>query len=370
MGRARGKTTMTIERHALFWFAVLIAFVVALRTLSPVLLPFVAGMTIAYFLNPLVDKLSSAGMPRILSTVLLLVLATAAMVAAFVLLLPPALEQGRSLLAAMPGEAERLKVLLEDTARSYLGEKFPEAQAAVNRGIAGLTDALPTLTGTIAQSLWSHGMAAFNFLSLMLVTPLVAFYALLDWPKILAKIDSWLPRSNADQIRSIARDIDSRVSAFIRGQGVVCLVLAAFYALALSALGLRYGLLVGLLTGLFSFVPFAGWAMGLITALGLAVVQYWPEVLPVLMVGGVFLAGQALDAALLSPQIVGSKIGLHPVWLIFSLLVFSYLFGFLGLLVAVPVAAAIGVLVRFALDTYMHSSVYRGEPQDKSGAKV
>lgn len=203
-------------------------------------------------------------------------------------------------------------------------------------------------------------MAAFNFLSLMLVTPLVAFYALLDWPKLLAKVDSWLPRANAGQIRMLAHEIDQRVSAFIRGQGVVCLVLAAFYAACLSALGLRYGLLVGLLTGLFSFIPFAGWAMGLLTATGLAIVQYWPLVTPILMVIGVFLAGQALDASLLSPQIVGSKIGLHPVWLIFSLLVFSYLFGFLGLLVAVPVAAAIGVLVRFALETYMRSSMYRG----------
>ncbi|MEQ1717019.1 MAG: AI-2E family transporter [Hyphomicrobium sp.] len=351
---------MQLERHGLFWLAIAIAFLLALRLLSPVLLPFVAGLTIAYFLNPIVDRLSNAGLPRVLSTVLLLLLATAAVVAAIVLLAPPAVEQARGLVSAMPGEAERLKTLLEQTARAQLGDRFPEAQAAVNRAIAGMTDALPALVTTALQSIWSSGTAAFNFLSLMLVTPLVAFYALLDWPKIVAKVDSWLPRSNAGQIRGIAHAIDDRVSAFIRGQGVVCLVLAAFYALALSALGLRYGLLVGLLTGIFSFVPFAGWAMGLIVALGLAVVQYWPEVMPILMVGGVFLAGQALDAALLSPQIVGSKIGLHPVWLIFSLLVFSYLFGFLGLLVAVPVAAAIGVLVRFALDTYMKSSVYHG----------
>lgn len=350
-----------MQRHVLFWIVVGILVLAALQVLAPVLLPFVAGMVIAYFLNPVVDKLSSLGIPRVLSTVLLLLLAATGLVFAFVVLLPPAIEQGRGLLSAMPSEAERLRGVLEAAARDALGDSFPQAQEAANKAIAGITDAIPSLAGTIAQSLWSGGMAAFNFLSLMLITPLVAFYALLDWPKILAKVDSWLPRSNADQIRGLAREIDSRVSAFIRGQGVVCMVLAAYYALALSALGLRYGFLVGLLTGLFSFIPFAGWAMGLITATGLAIVQYWPEMLPILFVVGVFLGGQALDAALLSPQIVGSKIGLHPVWLIFSLLVFSYLFGFLGLLVAVPVAAAIGVLVRFGLETYMKSSVYRGD---------
>ena len=349
-----------MQRNVLFWLAVAAVFLVALSVLSPVLLPFVAGLVIAYFLNPVVDRLSGAGLPRVVSTVLLLLVTTAAVGLAVFMLLPPAIEQGRLLLEAMPSEAERLRGLLESSARDYLGDRYPQAQESVNRAIAGMTDALPALAGTIAQSLWSQGMAAFNFLSLMLVTPLVAFYALLDWPKLLVKVDSWLPRSNAGQIRMLAREIDQRVSAFIRGQGVVCLVLAAFYAACLSALGLRYGLLVGLLTGLFSFIPFAGWAMGLLTATGLAIVQHWPQITPILMVAGVFLAGQALDASLLSPQIVGSKIGLHPVWLIFSLLVFSYLFGFLGLLVAVPVAAAIGVLVRFALETYMRSSMYRG----------
>lgn len=352
---------MHLERHVLFWLAATAALLLALTTLSPVLLPFVVGMVIAYFLNPIVDKMWNLGIPRGLTTVFLLLLAATLLVGAFVFLLPPAIEQGRELVAAMPAQAERLKTVIETAARDQLGDRYPDAQAAMKKAIAGVTDALPGLATTIAQSLWSQGAAAFSFLSLILVTPLVAFYLLLDWPKIIAKLDSWVPRANADQVRGIAREIDMRVSAFIRGQGVVCLILAAFYAMALSALGLRYGLLVGLLTGLFSFVPFAGWALGLLTALGLAVVQHWPEYMPILAVAGVFLAGQVLDAALLGPQIIGSKIGLHPVWLIFSLLVFSYLFGFLGLLVAVPVAAAIGVLVRFLLETYMSSSVYRGQ---------
>ncbi|MGQ0458052.1 MAG: AI-2E family transporter, partial [Hyphomicrobium sp.] len=214
---------------------------------------------------------------------------------------------------------------------------------------------------SLAQSIWEQGTAAFRFLDLMLVTPQVYFYALLDWPKLVAKIDSWLPRESAPRIRGLALEIDERVSAFIRGQGAVCLALAVYYAAALSFVGLRYGLLVGLATGLLSFIPFAGWALGMITATALAVIQFWPDAWQVLIVPAIFLAGQALDAAILGPKIVGSKVGLHPVWLIFALLTFSYLFGFLGLLVAVPVAAAIGVLVRAGLQTYLQSSLYRGE---------
>jgi predicted PurR-regulated permease PerM len=177
---------------------------------------------------------------------------------------------------------------------------------------------------------------------------------------MLAKIDGWLPRDHASSVRALASEMNEAVSAFVRGQGTVCLILGAFYALSLSLIGLNYGLLVGLATGLFAFVPFVGWALGLITALTLAMAQFWPGMTEPLLVVGVFAAGQALDAGFLSPNIVGSKIGLHPVWLIFSLFAFSYLFGFVGTLVAVPVAAALAVLIRFALTAYLESPVYRG----------
>ncbi len=351
---------MQFERHALFWLAAAILLAFLLRLLAPVLLPFVIGLTLAYFLNPMVDALSALKIPRWLSAAILLLVSVCLIIAAFVFLVPVLAQQTASLIEVLPGEMQRFRATIEGMARERLGVRFPEAEQAVARGLSSITDALPGLATSIAQSLWSQGTAAFNFFSLMLVTPLVFFYALLDWPKLLAKVDSWLPRDNAEQIRAVASDIDSRVSAFIRGQGAVCLILAVLYAVALSALGLRYGLLVGILTGLLSFIPFAGWALGLITATALAVVQFWPDLTAVLLVPGVFLAGQVLDAAFLSPKVIGSKIGLHPVWLIFALLTFSYLFGFLGLLVAVPVAAAIGVLVRFGLQSYLGSSVYQG----------
>jgi predicted PurR-regulated permease PerM len=356
---------MQFERHALFWLVAAVVVAAVLHVLAPVLLPFVVGLTLAYFLNPLVDGLSALRIPRWLSATIILLMSICLVTAAVVFLLPVLAQQTESLAATLPAELTRLKGLLEGMVRERLGARFPEAEAAVSRGLTSLQDALPGFATSIVQALWSQGTAAFNLFTLMLVTPLVFFYALVDWPRMVAKIDSWLPRRSAPQIRALFGEIDNRVSAFIRGQGTVCLVLAMFYAAALSFLGLRYGLLIGLLTGLLSFIPFAGWALGLITATVLAAVQYWPDVTSVMLVPAVFLAGQALDAAVLSPQIVGSKIGLHPVWLIFALLTFSYLFGFLGLLVAVPVAAAIGVLVRFGLQSYLGSSVYHGHDSAK-----
>ncbi len=357
---------MQLERHVLFWVVAALAAVLILNFLAPVLLPFVIGLTLAYFLNPVVDAIGRLGVPRWASAVLILALALLLIAAAAVFLLPVLAQQATSLAEAAPGELTRLRGLIETAARERLGERYPEAEASVRHWLDSVQNSLPEFAAGAAGMLWTQGSAAFSFLSVVLITPVVFFYALLDWPKLIRKVDSWLPRDNAPQIRALAAEIDDRVSAFIRGQGVVCIVLALFYAMALSAIGLRYGLLVGLLTGFASFIPFVGWALGTITATTLAVIQYWPEALQVLLVFSVFLAGQALDAGFLSPTIVGSKIGLHPVWMIFALLAFSYLFGFLGLLVAVPVSAAIGVLVRFGLRSYLASPVYQG----REGAKV
>ena len=280
-----------------------------------------------------------------------------ALVALLVFVVPLLLTQAQEFAVSLPEEIARLRSLLEGWARVRLGTHYPEFQTGIERASQAISDNWASVAGVLASSLWSQGLALFNFLSLMLVTPLVVFYVLIDWNRMLAKIDSWLPREHAATIRRLAADINDAVSAFIRGQGTVCLVLALYYAMALSAAGLRYGLLVGLGTGLMSFVPFVGWALGLITATTIATVQFWPEVAPILIVVGIFAGAQVLDAGFLSPYIVGSKIGLHPVWLIFSLFVFSYLFGFVGVLVAVPIAAAIGVLVRFALKVYLESDV-------------
>jgi predicted PurR-regulated permease PerM len=351
---------MRVERQVLFWGAALLVLVVAIGVLRDILLPFVAGATLAYFLNPLADRLTRLGLRRSWGSLLIVALGAVVLVALLVFVVPLLFAQMQQLAIALPGELERLKALLEASARERLGSSFPEFEAALQRASRALAENWGGLIAWAAQSLWDRSLALFNFLSLLLVTPLVVFYLLVDWHPMLAKIDRWLPRDHAPVIRRLGNDVNDAVSAFIRGQGTVCLILGVFYAATLSAAGLKYGLLVGLATGVLAFIPFVGWALGLITATVLAAVQFWPDLVPMVIVVGIFLAGQALDAAVLSPRIVGSKIGLHPVWLIFSLFVFSYLFGFVGALVAVPVAAAMGVLVRFALDLYLASAVYQG----------
>jgi predicted PurR-regulated permease PerM len=351
---------MRVERQVLFWLGAAVVLILLIGLLRPILLPFVAGVVIAYFLNPAADRLTSWGIPRPIAAILIVAAFLCAIIAALVFVVPLLMTQAQQLAVTLPEEIARARGLLETWARAHLGNHYPEFETGIDHVSQAISDNWASVAGTLASSLWSQGLALFNFVSLMLVTPLVVFYVLMDWHRLLAKIDSWLPREHATTLRRLASDINDAVSAFIRGQGTVCFVLAIYYSVALSAAGLRYGLLVGLATGLMSFVPFVGWALGLITATMIATVQFWPEVTPILIVIGIFAGAQVLDAGFLSPNIVGQKIGLHPVWLIFSLFVFSYLFGFVGVLVAVPIAAAIGVIVRFGLNAYLESDLYRG----------
>jgi len=219
--------------------------------------------------------------------------------------------------------------------------------------------------GTLLTSLWSRGLALVNIISLIVITPIVAFYMLNDWDRMMAKINGWLPRDHVQSIHQIGHDIDRAMAGFVRGQGTVCLFLAIFYAIGLSLVGLNFGLFIGLMAGFISFVPYMGSIVGLVVALSVALVQFLPDWIPIVTVGAVFITGQFIEGNFLSPKLVGDRVGLHPVWLMFALLAFGYLFGFVGLLVAVPLAAAIGVLVRFAIGQYMESTLYKGQPKKR-----
>lgn len=349
---------MRAERQILFWMSVALILVLLIGLLKEILLPFVAGMVIAYFLNPLARILERAGFSRLWASIFILVIALSVFASVLIFIVPLMATQAQQLAEALPEEAMRLHGIVDAWARERLGSRYPEFEAGMNGLAKSISENWGGIASWLASSIWDQSRALINLVSLVLVTPLVVFYMLLDWDPMIEKINGWLPRAHAPAIRHLASDVNDAVSAFIRGQGTVCLILGTFYAAGLTAVGLKYGLLVGIMTGILTFIPFVGWALGVITATTLAVIQFWPDMVPIAMVVGVFLAGQAFDAGFLSPNIVGSKIGLHPVWLIFALFVFSYLFGFVGVLVAVPVAAAIGVLVRFALGVYLDSSLY------------
>jgi len=358
---------MRADRQLWFWLAALLLLVGVIAVLKDILLPFVAAIVGAYFLNPVADALQRRGLRRAWAAIVVVGVVAVIIVLALILLVPVLAEQVRQLVNALPAETERFRALVERIGREWLGPGFPSFQSAVDKTIADLSENWTATLGAIAASLWSRGLALVNFISLLLITPVVVFYLLVDWHPMLARIDQALPRDHAPTVRRLASDINDAVAAFIRGQGAICLVLGVFYAAGLSWAGIEYGLLVGLTTGLLAFVPVVGWVVGLISASTIALVQHWPDPTPLLKAVGVLVAGLAIDAAVLSPRFVGQKVGLHPVWMIFSLFVFSYLFGLVGTLVAVPLAAALGVLVRFAVQVYLDSPVYKGSGVDAPG---
>lgn len=363
---------MRAERQVLFWLAAGLVALTAVLALKDVLLPFLCGLVIAYALNPVADQLERWGLPRTLASVLIVAGLVIVLVALVVFLAPILANQLQQLLTTLPGEIDRLKRLIEEWARARLGDYFGTFQANLDKAAAEISNNWGSVAGLLAQSLWSQGRAIIGFLSVLLITPLVVFYLLIDWHRMLEKAKHWLPRDHEPTLTRIALEMNDAIAAFIRGQGLVCLVLGTLYAVGLSLIGIRYGLLIGIVTGIMSFVPFVGWAVGIAASSALAVVQFWPDMVPLLLVIALFAGGQALDAAFLSPKIVGTKIGLHPVWLIFALVVFSTIFGFVGVLVAVPMAAAVAVLVRFALEIYMSSPIYRGSgsvPRLEAGEK-
>lgn len=350
------------DRQLAFWLVVAAAALALLWLLSDILLPFVIGAAIAFFLSPLADRLARTGMGRTAAAGLIIVVAALGVLLALVLLGPLIVDQLRQLAETLPADLKRLLALLEGSARGWLGGRYDDIYTSFERGLAGMAQSWTATMGWALQQVWDRGLALVNLLSLLLITPVVAFYLLADWPRVVARVDEALPRDHAPTIRALATEINGAVAAFIRGQGTVCLILAVVYSIGLSLIGLRYGLLIGLTVGLMSFVPFIGWALGLILAGVVAIAQGWPDITLLLKVVALFAVTSALDAAVLSPRIVGPRVGLHPVWLIFSVLAFGTILGLVGVLIAVPVAAAIAVLVRFALRLYLDSNIYRGAP--------
>lgn len=351
---------MFAERQVFFWLSAALLLVLTIGLLSDILLPFIAGIAIAYFLSPLADRLVALGLSQTWASVVIVGAGTVFLTVALVLLVPLLIAQAEQLATALPGELQRLQVVLETWARQRFGASMPGFEAAIARANSALAENWADLAGMAASSIWSGSLALVNFLALVIVTPIVAFYLLVDWHTMLAKVDSWLPRDHAPTIRAIATDINDATAAFVRGQGTVCLILSVFYAVTLSIAGLDYGLLIGLITGLSTFIPFVGWTLGLVTATIVSLVQYWPDLVGPAIIIAIYLVGHTIDSGYLSPMIVGPKVGLHPVWVIFALFVFGYLFGVVGALLAVPVAAALGVLIRFAIDVYLKSSLYKG----------
>lgn len=341
---------------ARFWLAVLAAFVLALWLLRHILLPFVLGMAVGYLLDPLVDRLARRGIPRAAAAGVIVVAAYGASIAVIGVFAPVLLRQIVDLVARVPTYARAayaaLSPVLERVAAGPGSARVAElAATAAQRGTE--------LIGPIAADLVGRGLAVLNLVMLLAITPLVAFYLLRDWPKLVAEVDGWLPLEHADVVRAQARAIDAVLAGFARGTAIVCATLALYYALALTVVGLESGLVIGLTAGAISFVPYVGTLGGATAAIGVAMYQFWPAWGRVIVVAGIFVVGQMLNDYVLTPNLVGDKVGLHPLWVLFALFAGGALLGFAGVVIAVPVAAVIGVLARFAIARYKDSPLYR-----------
>jgi predicted PurR-regulated permease PerM len=349
---------MRLEKQTQYWAFAFLIFCGLIWLLKPVLLPFVAGLVIAYFLAPVVNKLAERGVPRWIGA--LSVLFSFGLIVAILamLILPMISSQVGALLNALPGMVEKIRNHYVPWLENWV-TRFPPEDVEKLRDAAGQSagDAAGFFANLL-KNLVAHGVRLIDALAMSIIAPVVAFFTLRDWPKLTETVDSVLPRRYYDVILEQLGEIDSTLSGFIRGQALVCLSLGLIYSIGLTATGLQYGLAVGVTAGVLSFIPYVGTAFGWGSSVILALVQFddWPHILSVI---GVFVVGHFLEAYVLTPKLVGHRVGLHPVWILFALITGVKLMGFLGILIAVPTAAVLGVLIRFLVRQYRSSSMYR-----------
>ncbi len=346
---------LPIRDQMKYWGLAAVVFMTVLWFMGDVLLPFVLGGALAYFLDPVADRLERLGLSRALATALITVVAVMIFVIMALLVIPTLVAQTVNLIEIAPDLTRRLSTALTERFPSIL-----EQDSTLRTSINSLGTAVQKRGGELLETALSSAAGIINVIMLFVIVPVVAVYMLLDWDRMVAQIDRLLPRDHAPVIRKLAHEIDVTLAAFIRGMGTVCLCLGTYYAIALMLVGLQFGLVVGFIAGLVTFIPYLGALIGGALAIGLALFQFWGDWLSIAMVGGVFVIGQVIEGNVLTPKLVGSSVGLHPVWLILALAVFGTMFGFVGMLVAVPMAAAMGVIARFAVEQYRQSLLYRG----------
>lgn len=358
---------MTLRTQVLIWVGFTVVVILLIWLFRPILLPFIIGIALAYILNPAVNFVQRSGISRGWASVIVLLAVLGLIVGIFLVITPLVVTQFSGLLARLPGYVAGLQQLVQSVApqlNDWLGpDRAAQLQASLGQFLGSGVEFIGSLTGQIAQS----GLTVINTILVLFLTPVIAFYLLLDWEGMIRGIDDLLPREHRREVRTVLDQIDRSMAGVIRGQGGIMLVLCVYYATALSLTGLNFGLVIGLLTGLLSFVPFLGFITGFVLSMGIAAVQFSPNWLFVGIVFIVYAIGQFLEANVLYPRLVGGSININPVWLMFALFAFAFLFGVVGLLLAVPLAAITATLIRYALRRYKESALYRGERPSKAG---
>jgi predicted PurR-regulated permease PerM len=347
--------SLPVKDQIRYWGIGLLVMAVTLWLLGDVLLPFVLGGAIAYFIDPVADRLERWGLSRVAATAVITVVSIILFAILALSVIPTLITQAIDLVQILPDLFSKL--------RAFADQHFPsllEENSTARQTLAMIGEKLKEHGGDFLRTAVQSAMSLLNVMILLVIVPVVAVYLLLDWDRMVARIDNLLPRDHAPVIRQLASQIDATLASFIRGMGTVCLILGVYYAVALMAVGLQFGLVVGFIAGLVTFIPYLGALIGGALAIGLALFQFWGSWGHIGLVALIFVIGQVAEGNFLTPKLVGNSVGLHPVWLLLALSVFGALFGFVGLLVAVPLAAVLGVVTRFGVDQYMRSPLYRG----------
>lgn len=349
------RMSLPVKEQLKYWGIALLVFFLLLWLLGNVILPFIVGGAVAYFLDPVADRLQRWGASRAVATTIVMLSLVLIFVLMALLVVPTLIQQSVSLFETAPRLFQELQ--------SFLTAQFPslvDEDSVLRKSLISVGETIQQRGGELLNTLLTSVNSIVGVVVFFVIMPVVAFYLLYDWDNMIARIDDLLPREHAPKIRVLAAEIDDTLAGFIRGVGTVSLILGTYYAVALMLVGLQFGLVVGAVAGLVTFIPYVGALIGGTLAIGLALFQFWGDWFSVGLVAGVFILGQAVEGNFLTPKLVGHSVGLHPVWLIFALSVFGSLFGFVGMLVAVPVAAALGVLARHGVNGYKNSLLYRG----------
>lgn len=365
---------LTPAQQALRWSLVLIAFIGFVWFMGGTLTPYVVALILAYFLDPLADRLEAMGLSRILAVLLITLCAIVIVAMVIVLVAPLIIGQLAALIDALPGYFERLQEFL----KARFPQLFEDGHFDFQEYFGEFGSSLQTIGTSIANALISSTKGVIGLVAGFVIIPVVTFFILLDWDHLVAKIDSWLPRDHAPIIRRLLGEIDVTLAGFIRGQGTVCLIMASYYGTMLGLMGVRYGVALGVIAGILTFIPYVGAFIGASSVVLVSLYQAWSGVALVEAGGAdpgwfgqswtwfasviaLYFAGSSVEGNFITPKLVGRSVGLHPVWIIFSLSAFGATMGLTGMLIAVPVAATIGVMGRFILGQYLGSRLYLGQ---------
>ncbi|MCQ0971753.1 AI-2E family transporter [Paracoccus sp. TK19116] len=346
---------MPVQKQLRWWGIAAVVLLVTMWLLGQAILPFILGAGVAYILDPVADRLERMGLTRTLSVVVITAAAALLLLAALAFVVPLLIKQATALTAAAPEMIEKLQL--------FFATRFPgllPEESAVRSALNDMGSTIAEQGSNVLATVMGSLRGVVGVIALVVIVPVVAFYLLLDWDGMIRRIDTLLPREHAPTIRHIARDIDHALSGFLRGQGLVILILGTWYSIALAVVGLPFGFFIGIMAAVLSFIPYVGSVIGGATAIGVALFSFWGDPLWIGAVAGIFILGQIVEGNYLQPKIVGDHVGLHPVWLLLALSVFGALFGFAGLVMAVPLAAALGVIVRFLVERYRESGLYTG----------